>query len=198
MSARINLAPEVYQKHQRDKRNRRIATTVATTSVVLSAGFVLVMLLLLGAQKGAIALATNDIKSKQDQINNMTDLKKAATAQLHLNTWYELSGKQPKMSRFFAILEQFIPQGISVTTLKLEQGNKVEMNATAKSYSLINKMVKALEAANIEIGPNASTTNSPLFTDVQVTSASADQGAITFQLTATVASEVTSEVKNGN
>lgn len=192
MSARINLAPEVYQKHQRDKRNKRIATTVATTTGLIAGGFVIVMLIILGAQKAAISIATNDIKNKQQQIENMSDLKKAATAQAHLNSWNDLTSSKVRISKFFAILEQFVPQGISVSSISLANAGTIELNASAKNYALVNKMVKALEAANVEIGPNASSSNEPLFTDVDVTQAAEDQGSVSFKLTAGVAPEVTS------
>lgn len=192
MSARINLAPEVYQKHQRDKRNKRIATTVATTTALISGGFVVIMLIILGAQKAAIALASADIKAKQQQINEISDLKKAVTAQQHLQSWSELSSSKTRTSRFFAILEQFVPQGISVTNITLQNDGKLELNANAKNYALVNKMVKALEAANVEIGPNASSTNPPLFNNVDVTAAAEDQGAVGFKLTTSLAPEVTS------
>lgn len=192
MSARINLAPEVYQKHQRDKRNKRIATSAATATGVVVGGFLIVMLLILGAQKGAIALATNDIKAKQDEIKNMTDLQDAVTAQYHLNSWSELSSKKVRMSRFFAILEEFQPQGVRVAQIELLNGTQLKINGETRSYALIDKMVKAFEAANVEIGPNASSTNSPLFSEVMVDSASEEDGKVSFELTTNVAEEVTS------
>ncbi|TAK89030.1 hypothetical protein EPO04_02905 [Patescibacteria group bacterium] len=194
MSARINLAPEVYQKHQSDKRNKRIAASVATITSIAVGGFVLVMLLILGAQKGAIALASNDIKSKQNEINNIPDLKKAVTAQYHLNSWEELVSKKVRISRFFAILEEFQPQGIRIAQIELSGTTLLKINGESRNYALVDKMVKAFEAANIEIGPNASSTNNPLFTQVTVNSASEEDGKISFELTAQLAEEVT----NGN
>lgn len=194
MSARINLAPEVYQKHQRDKRNKRLATSVASITSIIVGGFIVVMLLILGAQKGAIALASNDIKAKQDEIAAIPELKQAVTAQYHLSSWMDLSNKKVRISRFFAILEEFQPQGIRVSQVELISGTQLKINGESRTYALVDKMVKAFEAANIEIGPNASSSNSPLFNTVTVNSASEEDGKISFELTAILAEEVT----NGN
>lgn len=194
MSARINLAPEVYQKHQRDKRNKRLATSVASITSIVIGGFIVVMLLILGAQKGAIALASNDIKAKQDEIAAIPELKQAVTAQYHLNSWMDLSNKKVRISRFFAILEEFQPQGIRVSQIELIGGTQLKINGESRTYALVDKMVKAFEAANIDIGPNASSSNNPLFTSVTVNAASEDDGKVNFELSATLAEEVT----NGN
>ncbi|HUC20262.1 MAG TPA: PilN domain-containing protein [Candidatus Polarisedimenticolaceae bacterium] len=192
MSARINLAPEVYQTSQRNKRRRRMATVSGIAVASVSGGFVVLMLVLLGAQKIAIASLSNDIKKAQAEISQISDLPKAATAQEHLLSWQSLNQDKPRASKFFEVLQSFVPQGIAVTSVTISESSVLELHATAKNYSLATKFAKALGAANVEIGPNASPSAKPFFTDIQMTSATQDNGVVDFKISTQVASEVTS------
>ncbi len=192
MTVRINLAPEVYQAAQRNKRRRRITSVTGITVSSISAGFIVLMLVLLGAQKIAIASLSGDIKKSQTEITQITDLPKAATAQQHLISWETISQSKPRTSRFFEILQTFVPQGIAVKNLTIDSSSLLQLDATAKNYALATKFAKALEAANVEIGPNASASASPFFTNLQMTSAAEDSGLIDFKVSTHVASEVTS------
>lgn len=192
MSARVNLAPEVYQKSQESKRRKKLATSITVGIGVIGGGFVVVMLLLLGAQKATIAVLSGDIKTKQDEIQQRPDLVKAATAQQHLKSWNDINGSKTKTSRFFEILEEFVPQGVGVQSVTVTNTNQLEMDGSAKSYALVTKLVKALEAANVEIGKNASATGEPYFKNIQLSSVQKDaSGAATYKLSVELANEVT-------
>ncbi|HVE81186.1 MAG TPA: PilN domain-containing protein [Candidatus Dormibacteraeota bacterium] len=191
MTARINLAPEVYQKSQLNKQRRQLATRLGITITSVSVGFVVLMLILLGGQKAAIAALSGDIKNKQQEIKEVPDVQKAATAQQNLEAWNKLTKERVRASRFFQVLETFVPQGIAVSSVTVSEANQIEMTASARNYALATKLVKALEAANVEIGPNAALTSKPFFTDIQLTGASESAGAIDFKLTLQMDSEVT-------
>ena len=192
MTARVNLAPEVYQQSQRNKRRRKIAATVAITASVISGGLVILMLVLLGAQKATIAVQTNDIKNKQKQIEQNADLVKAVTAQKNLAAWGQVADSSSQPSKFFEVLQQFVPQGISINSITLDSSNQLELNGTAKTYGLITKFTKALEAANVDIGKNSSPQSAPYFTNTELVSAQSSSEGVDFKLTTTVSKEVNS------
>lgn len=192
MTAKINLAPEIYQRSQRNKQLKRWATTLTITICAVAVGVVILMLVILGGQKAGIAVLSGDIKHKQDQIKQMSDLDDAATAQQHLENWQQLNSTKPKVSRFFTVLQTFTPLGISVSSLTIDNGNTITMAGTAKDYALADKLVKALDAANVTIGPNAAASNKPFFTDTKLTSVGQEVSGVTFQLTTQMSGEVTS------
>ena len=194
--AKINLAPEVYQNSQRDKRNRHLATTLGI--IVSAAALVIVAIagIVLGGQTVAITLLKQSIASDQAKIQNYPELVKAVTAQEHLASWQQLNQQKVFLSRFFTVLQQVAPQGIALSNVTIDQSNNLQVTATASGYQLATKFVQALQASNTQIGTNASSTQQPYFTNVQLAAVSSTQaGQVGFQLTTQMSSQVTSNGK---
>jgi Tfp pilus assembly protein PilN len=195
-TAKINLAPEIYQNSQRDKRHRKIALTLGTLVSVIALGVIVAAGVILTAQTVAIKLLRQSVTSDENQLQTYPNLVNAATAQEHLSSWQQLNQQKVYMSRFFSVLQDVAPQGIAVTNLALDQENNLQLTGTAQSYSLASKFAQALSASNTQVGPGASPSKQPYFNDVQITSLSSDQqGEIDFQLTTQMSTGV---VTNGN
>jgi hypothetical protein len=79
-TAKINLAPEIYQNSQRDKRHRKIALTLGTIISVVALGVVIAAGVLLTAQTVAIRLLRQSVTSDENQLQTYPNLIKAATA----------------------------------------------------------------------------------------------------------------------
>ncbi|HSX41019.1 MAG TPA: PilN domain-containing protein [Candidatus Saccharimonadales bacterium] len=193
-AARLNLAPEVYQSSQREKRRRKIARATAIAVSVIALAIVGVGLVIAGGQKLYLDRVNGQIKDSQTKVKSYTDLQDAATAQQHLKTLNDLTQSKARFSKFFEVLQEFAPQGVAATKITISESNAIEMTGSAKSYDLVTKLVKALEASNTKIGKNSAATNQPFFSSIQlsdVTDNGGNQG-ISFKLTTLMSSEVVS------
>lgn len=194
MIAKVNLAPEIYQASQRNKQRRRLATSAGIIVNVIAVGLIILGLVVIGGQKIAIAVLQGQINSRQNQVKTYADLPAAVTAQQHLTSLGQLASQKVYFSRFFTVLQGVAPQGIAATNVTVGTDNTLEMTGTATTYQLITKLAKALEADNLTVGPNASPTQQPYFTNVTVVSASTDTntGGVDFKLDAQMSAGVTS------
>jgi Tfp pilus assembly protein PilN len=190
-TVRINLAPEVYQASQRAHYLKRLATSIGVGVSVVCVGLVIVGLVIIGGEKVAILKLQSDIKAKQDQVKTYSDLQEAATAQQHLASMTTLYNQTGNFSKFFQVLQDFVPQGIAVSTITISPDNTVELTATAQNFDLITKFAKALEQSNTEVGKNASPTSKPYFTNIQIQNAENGNSGVDFKLTTQMSSEVT-------
>lgn len=194
--AKVNLAPEVHQTNQRNKQRKKLAATIATGVGVTCGVLIGGLVLLVGAQKVTIAAQNNEIKKRQNEIAQIQDLKRAVTIQEHLVSWKEINDQKVYLSRFFEVLQEFAPLGVSISNLQLSEDNILTVTATAKGYPLATKFAKALEAANVEVGKNASESSKPYFTNVELKAVSDNgDGLVSFKLSTEVSGEV---VQDGN
>jgi len=191
-SAQINLAPEVYQTSQRKKYLRRLTTSIGVGVSAVSIGLVILGAVIVGGQAVALAVLYNSIKDKQAKVETYSDLTDAVTVQQHLNSLNTLYDQRIYFSRFFEVLQTVAPQGISVTSITVNENNQLEMSATSKSYDLVTKFAKALEESNKTVGPNASPTQKAYFSDLDLASVSSDgTSGVDFKLTTRMSPEVT-------
>ena len=195
-TAKINLAPEIYQNHQRDKRRRKIATSLGIAVSVIAVAVVVIAGVVLAAQSVAISVLKHSIASDENKLKTYPDLINAATAQEHLTSWQQLEQQKLYLSRFFTVLQTAAPQGITISNLTIDPQNNLEVTGTSQTYTLASKFAQALAASNTIVGPNASPSQPPYFTKVQFESLSAtEQGSVDFQLTTTMSTEVTTNGK---
>jgi Tfp pilus assembly protein PilN len=193
VAAKVNLAPEVYQTNQRNKRRKQIATTAAVGVVTVSAGLIILLLVILGGQKIYINTLNSQIKDNHAKLDAMTDLKAAATLQAHLKSWDTINSRKTYLSRFFKELQQVDPQGISVDSLSITDSNELDVHAVAKNYPLAEKFVRALNAANVQIGDHASATATPYFSNTDLSAVTDNgNGSVEFRLTTQMSGDVTS------
>jgi Tfp pilus assembly protein PilN len=192
MTARINLAPEVYQQSQRNKELRKVATSASVFVGAIAVGVVVVLLVLIGGQKVLLATIQSSINSDEAKLKTFSDLQDAATIQQHLDSLSSLQQQRLYLTKFFKTLQNTAPTDLQVTTLQVDSSNTLQADVRSRSYKTATKFAKALEASNVDIGPNASPSNSPYFTSVQLGEVGNDgQGAVEYKITATVSSEVT-------
>ncbi len=193
MSARINLAPEVYQTSQRNKKRRKLATTITITLGIACTALIGVLVLIIISQKGVLLGLQSSIDGKKKEITTMADLQAAVTLNDHLKSWQQLTSQKTYLSQFFTVIQRFAPQDISVQGMSITGDNVLEVKATAKTFALATKFAKALDAANVEIGDNASLSNKPYFSGTELSSVSEESsGTVTFKLTTNMSGEVTS------
>lgn len=196
MTAKFNLAPEVYQTSQRNKRRRRSVTSIAIVVNVVAVGIVVLALVIIGGQKIAIAVLDGQIKTGQDKVKTYADLPDAVTAQQHLLSLGNLATQQVYFSRFFTVLQNVAPSGLAVNKATVGSANTLELTGTAPDYNTITKFAKALAAYNVTVGTNASPTQQPYFTNVSLGQVAKDNNnVVTFKLDTQMSNQVTT---NGN
>lgn len=193
MSARINLAPEVYQSSQRNKQRKKMAATITVTLAIACAALIGVLILIVVSQKGILFGMQKSIDGKKAKLVAMSDLQAAVTLNDHLESWDGLNREKTYLSKFFVVLQAFSPQGVSVTSLTISDDNTLEVRASAQNFSLATKFAKALDAANVKIGATPSASNTPFFSGTELSQVTEDSSTVvTFKLTTHMSNEVTS------
>jgi Tfp pilus assembly protein PilN len=193
MTARINLAPEVYQHAQQNKSHKRLATSLAVLISAVAIGLVVALLVLIGVQKVYLTSVRSTIASDESKLQTFPDLQEAVTVQQDLTSLSSLEGQRVYLTKFLNVLQQTDPQGVTLSSLSLDSSNDLQVSASATNFNLATKLAKALEASNVQIGQNASASNSPYFSNVTLSEVdNSGQGGVSFSITAQVASGVTS------
>ena len=145
MSARINLAPEVYQDSQRSKRRKKLATTIAVAVCSISGGLVVLGLIIIAGQTVFLSTLQKDISDRETKVESYSDLPDAVTAQQHLASLNDISAQKVHFSRFFSVLESLAPQGFAVSTISISNYNLLTMSASDTTYALVTTFAKALK-----------------------------------------------------
>ncbi len=184
MAAAINLLPDIRLAKLRARRNRHLAVGVATIVCVISASVVLLLLLLIGAQNIRLAQINNNIKNKQAELDQITNLADIVTLQQHLDSLPGLYNSRIHLSRFFKVLVAVSPKELTVSKLELDSLNTLKVSGQSRNFATVNKLVKALEASTQDGRPNFDNIVLESLTNESVNKAA-------FTLTATMAPEVT-------
>lgn len=192
MNVLVNLLPDTRQVKLREKRRRQIFGGVAVATWVVCGGVIALMVLYSTSQKLLIANAQGQIDSKINELKGMTELPEALTAQQHLASLPNLYSQRVYLTKFFTAYSEANPTEVSLNNMTLDSGNLLTVNGTASSYAAAAKLAKALEAANVKVGKNAATGNTPYFSNVTIESASRSNNSVSFTLNATLATGVTS------
>lgn len=190
---KINLAPESRQAYIRRRKTRqkvRFATLVA----IGTCGSLIVLLTVINLAAGLVLQQNKDkVAQYEKQIQTMPKLQDAMTAQQRLASIGVLYSQRVHLSQFFDVLTTVSPNGFGISSLTIDKTNTIHFAATANSYGLAAKFVKALEASNQTLGPNAKPSNPPYFTNIVFSSVSqGSNGGVSFSVGATASGEVTS------
>ena len=189
----INLLPDLRKAKLREQNTRQLAISVASATVIVSVAAIVVLVLVTQAQALQIRLLTNSISDKQAQIKReVPAAQDIATAQQHLASLAKLYGQRPSLSKFFTVLESVANSDIALNSVSLDATNKLTVNGQAKNYQAASRLAEAMQASNIEIGANASPSNTPDFSNVLLSGLGSDQsGKVSFTITAQLATGVT-------
>lgn len=197
MSVLINLLPDLRQAKAKAARRRNLATGVSV--FIWAACAVVLVLLTLSVASESIVVKANKgtIDDQQNQLRNMDGLVDAITASQHLDSLTTLYGQRTYLSHFFHALEQVSPTNLSISSLTLDDSNNLVVSGSASDMATVAKLSRAMEAENLTIGDQPSTSNQPYFTDVAIQNVDGSSGTISFTLNATLASVVTQGTTNG-
>lgn len=198
MSILVNLLPDLRQAKLRERRRRQLVAGVSVTVWVVCGVVIVLMSLYVAGQKVIINNLTNSINSEKNQLAGVPNIIDAYTAEQHLASLPGLYGQRVYMTKFFDSYTQANPQEVTLSSMTVDQSNMLTVMGTGKSYASVAKLARALAAANVTVGTGANSSNSPYFTNVQITTVRNDgttvgnKSGVQFSITATLQSGVTS------
>ena len=186
MSAMINLLPDIRQAKLREKRRRQMMSGSAVIVWVVCGVIILGLSLATAAEKVLITSAKHSASTKIAQLNDVTGLVDALTAQQHLKSLPALYSQRSYMTKFFKALSESDPADITLSSLTVDDLNQLTVTGGARSYASVAKLARALSAAHREVGTGSSPTNDPYFTDVSISEVSKSSTVISFTIQATM------------
>lgn len=191
MSVLINLLPQVHQSRVKDQNQRRLATTASLVVLIFSAVTLLGLFIFTQAQSWTLGRLQKDINERQAQLESTPNISEMLTTQANLAALPGLYSSRVHMTQLFNVLSSLAPIDIRLSVLDVQNGG-VSLTGRASNFSTVAKLVKALEASNIELGSGASKANAPHFTDVTLVSITPGAEGAAFNITAKMSGEVTS------
>lgn len=195
MSVAVNLLPDTRQVKMRANQRRRLFIGIAAATWITCCAVLVALVLVSASQKIVIANTTKDISAKKLQLEGISGLSDALTAQQHLASLSNLYGQRVYMSKFLDVYMHSAPSDLTLASLNLDESNQLTVTGNAKSYASVAKLARALEDQNVSLGANAAPTNTPYFSDVSIQTASRTTDKVNFSLSATASSGVTSGTK---
>jgi len=177
----LNLLPDIKKEFINAQKTRALVMSVSIL-VTLSAVALSVLLFVYVTflQQFQITLATNDIKSKQQQLNGVSDLSKYLTIQNQLAALPELHANKGLSSRllsFLPVLNPNSPNNIELSQLQMTATDKlVTLTGSTASFESLNVFVDTLQNAIVTYkDPSAAQQTSKMFSTVVVQSSAIDK-----------------------
>lgn len=148
----LNLLPDIKKEFINAQKTRAV---VVSSSILVTLGAIGLSILLFiyvtFLQQLQITLATNDIKSKTQQLNSVADLDKYLTVQNQLAALpglHDGKGIYSRMLSFLPILNPNAPNSVVLSKLQLSTTDKiVGLTGTTKSFESLNVFVDTLQNA---------------------------------------------------
>ncbi len=148
MQVLINLVPEARLVKLKQKRNKRLLTTLTILTAIVMATIVGTLIVLIIANTALYAAnegAIKDKKSEIAEINKSNMEQNAATLQEHLASFKTLNDSRLYASKVFAEFSETIQPNVTVKTFDIADGYVVSVTGTAKSNQDVSKFVNAIE-----------------------------------------------------
>ena len=185
MSIKINLLPDVKLAKIKEHQRRKTAISIAVGSVIVSAGIMVAGFLVVQGQNLRINQLKTSINDKKTQETNYPNIKAMVSLQSRLQALPDLLSKRVYMTKLASVLSSVEPTDVDFTSLSLANG-QLNIGAEGKSYLAAAKVAKAIEGANVTVGSGANASNTPYFTNVQLSAVSLNGATTTYSITANV------------
>lgn len=177
----LNLLPDIKKEYLKSQKNRALVIGISIIVTLVSIGLsVLLYVYVTFLQQFQITLATDDIKNKTQQLNQVTDLSKYLTIQNQLSALPDLHDNKGIYSRllsFLPTLNPISPNSIALSQLQLITNERmVAFTGTTASFESLNVFVDTLRNAQVKYkdSTGADQTND-MFDTVYVQSSSLDK-----------------------
>jgi Tfp pilus assembly protein PilN len=193
MSILVNLLPDLRQAKLREKRRRQLVAGVSVTIWTVCGAALVLMSVYVAGQKVIINNYTTSINSQKQQLQGVPNLLDAYTSEQHLAALPGLYAQRVYVTKFFDAYTQADPKDVTLNSMTVDASNSLTAMGTGKNYAAVAKLARALSASNVTIGTGAQASNSPFFSNVQISSVSGNAGkGVNFTIRATLQTGATS------
>lgn len=150
----LNLLPDLKKEFIQVQKTKSMVISVSLITAVSAIALSILMFIYVNfVQALQINLATDDIKSKNQQLNDMTELPKHLTIQNQLAALPTLRDGQGVTSRildFLNVLNPSPPNNVSLAVLQVGTiDNSIILNGTTRNFEALNVFVDTLKNAEI-------------------------------------------------
>ncbi|MCA9349642.1 hypothetical protein KC853_01185 [Candidatus Saccharibacteria bacterium] len=173
MNIIINLLPEVYQNHLKEKFYRRLIFSGAVVATIVMATINLALSSLFISSKLELDNAKENISAKQEIISQNQDLiNQTTTLQHNLDAAYQLDLNRAHHSKLVDKIFNILPSGIRPASIKIKDDLEISIVGRANSTEEVaDKLVGNLRDAK------DSNSGEDLFTDIKTESVSSSTGS---------------------
>ena len=177
----LNLLPDIKKEFINAQKTRALVMSTSIIVTLVAVGLsVLLFVYVTFLQQLQITLATNDIKSKEQQLNGVQDLGKYLTVQNQLSALPDLHASKGLYSRllsFLPVLNPIAPNNIQLSQLQLTSNDKlVSLTGQTASFESLNVFVDTLRNAQVTYKDSSSQQQtSNMFDSVVVQSSAIDK-----------------------
>lgn len=188
----LNLLPDIKKEFINAQKTRALvmSSSIIVTLVAIALS-VLLFVYVTFLQQFQITLATNDIKSKEQQLNGITDLGKYLTIQNQLAALPDLHANKGLYSRllnFLPVLNPNAPNNIVLSQLQVTTSDKlVVLTGSTASFESLNVFVDTLHNAVVNYkDANGQQQSSKIFDSVVVQNSAIDKSSANNSVSFTV------------
>jgi len=177
----LNLLPDIKKEFINAQKTRALVMSSSIMVTLVAVGLsVLLFIYVTFLQQLQITLATNDIKSKQQELSGVSDLSKYLTIQNQLAALPELhagKGIYSRLLNFLPVLNPNAPNNIQLSQLQLAGSDKlVSFTGQTGSFESLNVFVDTLRNAVVTYKDSSSVQQtSKIFDTVNVQSSAIDK-----------------------
>lgn len=177
----LNLLPDIKKEFINAQKTRALVMSSSILVTLVAVGLsVLLFVYVTFLQQLQITLATNDIKSKQQELSGIQDLSKYLTIQNQLAALPDLHANKGIYSRllnFLPVLNPNAPNNIQLSQLQLTGSDKlVTLTGQTASFESLNVFVDTLRNAIVTYkDPSGVEQTSKIFDTVTVQSSAIDR-----------------------
>lgn len=192
MSILINLLPDIRQAKLRERHRRQLFTGISLVVWAVCGGIVVLLGIYTAGETVVIHSLSSKITSRENQLEGISGLTTALTAEQHLASLPSLYEQRVYLSQFFKAYTSADPSSVSLNALTIDSSNNVTVTGTASTYTAVATLARAMEDSNVNFGTGASSSNTPYFTDVNIVNSGSSSAGISFTIEAVIGAEVVS------
>lgn len=155
----LNLLPDLKKEYIKSQKTKGVVIGVSIITTIGAIGLsVLLFVYVTFLQQVQINLATDDIKTKENQLKGITDVDKYLTVQAQLAALPELhtnTGSYSRLFDFLGVINPSAPNNVNLDNLQLESTtHAVTFSGTTASFETLNVFVDTLKNASVSYKQN--------------------------------------------
>lgn len=155
----LNLLPDLKKEYIKSQKTKGVVIGVSIITTIGAVGLsVLLFVYVTFLQQVQINLATDDIKTKENQLKGITDVDKYLTVQAQLAALPDLHANKGSYSRLFdflGVINPSAPNNVNLDNLQLENTtHTITFTGTTTSFETLNVFVDTLKNAQVSYKQN--------------------------------------------